>query len=236
VPALRRLRFALWAAEFRLRLRRRGVRLVLEAPHGARWGERPRLDVRPGRGGVLELRLGRGVDLGRRLLLEVDGASGGRVELGDGTYFGDGVRVLLEGGLLRTGAHVGLRHGCVLKVGGTIELGPETLVSYFSAIHCAERVELRGRVTLADHTTVVDSKHEADGTDTWHMDAPLSTAPVVIEENVLVGAGTRVLDGAHIGARSVVAANSVVVAGPLPAGYVVAGTPATAVRALGPPA
>ncbi len=43
IGAARRVRFALWAARLRARLRRHGMRLVFDAPHGARWHALPSL-------------------------------------------------------------------------------------------------------------------------------------------------------------------------------------------------
>ncbi len=43
-----RLAFRLWAAWLRVQLRRRGARLVVDAPHGARMDSWPHVAVEPG--------------------------------------------------------------------------------------------------------------------------------------------------------------------------------------------
>ena len=56
----------------------------------------------------------------------------------------------------------------------------------------------------------------------------LST-PVIVEDGVLIGANAVVIEGVHIGADAVVAAGAVVIED-VPAGAVVAGSPARIVK------
>lgn len=58
---------------------------------------------------------------------------------------------------------------------------------------------------------------------------PPSKEPCIIEDNVLIGANSVILEGVHIGEGAVVAAGSVVVED-VPAGVVVAGTPAKIIK------
>ena len=58
---------------------------------------------------------------------------------------------------------------------------------------------------------------------------PASATPVIIEDNVLIGANAVVIEGCRIGRSAVVAAGAVVVAD-VPAGAVVAGCPAKIIK------
>ena len=60
---------------------------------------------------------------------------------------------------------------------------------------------------------------------------PPSADPVVVEDNVVIGANAVVLEGVRIGAGSVVAAGSVVTEN-VPSGVVVAGTPAKIIKSV----
>ena len=60
---------------------------------------------------------------------------------------------------------------------------------------------------------------------------PPSKEPCVVEDEVLIGANAVILEGVHIGKGSVVAAGSVVVED-VPAGVVVAGTPAKIIKTV----
>ena len=58
---------------------------------------------------------------------------------------------------------------------------------------------------------------------------PASATPVIVEDNVLVGANAVVIEGCHIGENAVVAAGAVVVSD-VPANAVVAGCPARVIK------
>jgi carbonic anhydrase/acetyltransferase-like protein (isoleucine patch superfamily) len=229
--ARRDLRFALWAAGLRLRLRRHGGRLVLDAPHGARLRSPPHVEVDLAGGAPhLTLRLGRDVSLGRALVLEV----GGRCELavGDAAWFGHAPRVQLRGGRVTVGARSHVRDGSVLKSDGDLAIGEDVTVGYHDVLACTERIVVGDRSGLGERVTITDSDHTPDGSDRWYLREPLRTTPVVIGRNVLVSANAVVLRGAHVGDNAVVAAGAVLRGGEHPGGWLHAGAPALAVRAL----
>lgn len=58
---------------------------------------------------------------------------------------------------------------------------------------------------------------------------PPSATPVILEDNVMVGANAVILEGVHVGKDAVIAAGAVVIKD-VPAGCVVAGTPATVIK------
>lgn len=230
-----RLRFAAWTAWLRLQLRRRGARLVVQAPHGARMDGLPHVDVRPtGTGGAsFTLRLGRGVALGRATQLDVFAGGTNVLELGDGAYLQHGVRLQLRGGTIALGPHTHVRDGAVLKSAGQLRVGEEVTISFGDVLACTERIEIGDLVGLGERVTITDSDHTHDGSQTHYLRQPLRVSPVRIGRNVLVSANVVVLRGADVGAGAVIAAGAVVGAGEHPGGWVLAGVPAKPVRALG---
>ena len=84
---------------------------------------------------------------------------------------------------------------------------------------------LAERVLVLTHTNVGYHDHPLQA------QFPAQAAPVVIEQGSFVGASATLLPGIRIGARSFVAAGSVVTAD-VPPGTLVAGVPARAVRQL----
>ena len=62
------------------------------------------------------------------------------------------------------------------------------------------------------------------------MVEPASATPVVIEDDVLIGANAVVIEGVRVGAGAVIAAGSVVISD-IPAGAVAAGVPARVIKA-----
>ncbi len=226
-----RIRFRLWTALLAFQLRRRGARLTVEAPHGARMDTYPHVDIRDGVESFT-LRVGRGVKLGRATHLDLQ-AGHNVLEIGEGAYLLHGVRIQLRGGTLRLGPFVNLRDGVVVKSEGELDIGYEVPVSYGSMIHCVERITIDDHAGLAERVTVVDSDHTHDGTDAYFLATPLKIAPVHIGSNVFVCANAVITRGADIGANSVIAANAVVGEGEHPGGQLYAGAPARPIRPLG---
>ena len=227
-------RFRLWCLWLRLRLRRVGARLQLEAPHGARLMGMPRLRLqRCGEGdGILRLSLGRDVRIGPDLVLEVWAQGSNELELGDAAVTSDWVVVELRSGSIRLADRVQLRSWTLLKSSGRLTVGSRGVISFHTTIHCAERVAVGDRVAIAERCTLVDSDHPHDGGDEYFLDKPVLTTPLEVGENSFIGAGAVVGRGARVGPRSVVAAGAVVRGGEYPGGRLLAGVPATAIRSL----
>ena len=176
--------------------------------------------------GVLRLRIGRAVTFGRRCVLEIWGNGSNALELGDHTIVDDDVTLRLYGGAIRVGTHCQLRDHVRCKSYGELVLGHKAILGAFGIVHCSERIELHDYVGLAERTTVIDSDHGFDGSDEYFMDAPIKTAPIVLERNCFCGTGTTILRGARIGRNSVVGAGAVLPRGEYPAGWLITGSPA----------
>jgi acetyltransferase-like isoleucine patch superfamily enzyme len=234
--AVRRARFALWALALRGRLRLHGIRLVLDAPHGARWRTPPALEIDPraGRGGTLTLRLGREVQLGRDTVLDVRSGRDSEVVLGDGVLLQAGTRFALYGGAVRIGEHSFVRDHVQLKVtGGELLLGPRVQLGREVNLDAVEGIRLDEHVGLAERTSIVDSDHGHDGSDAFFMDQPLKVGAVHIEPNVFVAANCVILRGTRIGPNAVVGAGALLRGGEAyEGGWLHAGIPARPVRRL----
>lgn len=231
----RRARFAAWAGRLRVELARNGGRLVLDAPHGARFDEPPLIKAshHGGSGGTLTLRLGRDVDLGRHTVLQVWAGGDSALELGDGTTLGQGSRLVLRNGAIRLGRSVQVRDVVVLKSDGELRAGDWVIFGHAAVVAATGQVVLGDRVGLGERVSVIDSDHGADGSDAFYLRQPLRVAPVRVASNVLVGANAVILRGTEIGPNAVVAAGAVVAGGEHPAGWLIGGVPARALKALG---
>lgn len=176
------------------------------------------------KGAMLDVTIERGVRIEGRLLVRVHGGTATRLRIGAGARLGDGVRLVLDGGSLDIGEGVLLRNGVVLHVRGALTLEDQSLVSYYSVIHCDELVHIGHRVGLGEHTTITDSTHVAPPPGEWWYHH-IETAPVRIGPGVWGGAKVTITKGVEIGASSVLAAGSTVTTA-VEAGVVVAGAPA----------
>jgi acetyltransferase-like isoleucine patch superfamily enzyme len=112
-----------------------------------------------------------------------------------------------------------------LEIGSDCFLGDECLLDLAERIRLEEHVTLAERVLVLTHTNVGYKDHPLQGL------FPASQAPVTFERGCFVGASVTILPGVTIGARSFVAAGSVVIESVAP-GKLVAGVPARVLRDL----
>ena len=105
--------------------------------------------------------------------------------------------------------------GAVINIGA--EIGESTMVDMNAVV--GARGQLGKRVHLGAGAVVAGVLE------------PPSKSPCIIEDDVLIGANAVILEGVRIGKGSVVAAGSVVVED-VPAGVVVAGTPAKIIKSV----
>ena len=82
---------------------------------------------------------------------------------------------------------------------------------------------------LGGRATVGKNCHVGAGAVLAGVIEPASAKPVIVEDNVLIGANAVVIEGVHIGENSVVAAGAVVIED-VPANKVVAGCPARIIK------
>ena len=112
-----------------------------------------------------------------------------------------------------------------LQVGEECFLGDECLLDLAEAVTLERQVTFAERVLVLTHTNVGYADHPLQAR------FPAVAAPVVIEQGSFIGAAATLLPGIRVGARSFVAAGSVVTAD-VPAGTLVAGVPARVVRPI----
>jgi acetyltransferase-like isoleucine patch superfamily enzyme len=87
------------------------------------------------------------------------------------------------------------------------------------------RIELKNNIRCGANTLITDSD--------WHLDDQRAgkPSPILIEENVWLGEGVKVLKGVSIGENSVIGAGSVVTKS-IPANVIAAGNPCKVIKAL----
>ena len=129
-----------------------------------------------------------------------------------------GVKARIEpGAIIREKVEIG--EGAVIMMGAVINIG--AVVGKGTMIDMG--AVLGGRATVGDRC------HIGAGTVLAGVVEPASATPVIIEDNVLVGANAVVIEGVHVGRNAVVAAGAVVIED-VPENAVVAGCPARVVK------
>ena len=121
------------------------------------------------------------------------------------------------GAIIRDRVEIGDRAvimmGAIINIGAVI--GPDTMID-MGAI-------LGGRATVGSRC------HVGAGAVLAGVVEPASATPVIVEDDVLIGANAVVIEGVHIGRNAVVAAGSVVISD-VPENAVVAGVPARVIK------
>jgi maltose O-acetyltransferase len=119
---------------------------------------------------------------------------------------------------------------CGFRIGRDVYIADDILIA--EELEDRENLIIGDRVSIAPRVTLVTSSHPNDSR--IRPFAPVVRAPIIIEEDVWLGAGVVVLPGVRIGRGAVVGALSVVTRD-VPPLNVVAGQPARTVRVLTPP-
>jgi maltose O-acetyltransferase len=112
---------------------------------------------------------------------------------------------------------------------GRLQIGERTLVNYGGSICAAKLVSIGANCLIGTHAIIMDNdfhRIEPERRLEWP-----ESRPIVIEDNVWLGARVIVLAGVTIGRDSCIAAGSVVTAN-IPPRSLAAGVPARVIREL----
>lgn len=112
-----------------------------------------------------------------------------------------------------------IEDGAVVMMGATINIGAVV----------GEGTMIDMNATLGGRATTGKNVHVGAGAVLAGVIEPPSADPVVIEDNVLIGANAVILEGVRVGEGALVAAGAIVTQD-VPAGAVVAGTPAKVIK------
>ncbi len=114
-----------------------------------------------------------------------------------------------------------------------VEIGEKAVIMMGAIINIGAKIGARTMidmgVVMGGRATVGNDCHIGAGTVLAGVIEPPSANPVVIEDNVVIGANAVVLEGVRVGKGSVVAAGAVVTEN-VPSGVVVAGMPAKIIK------
>lgn len=148
---------------------------------------------------------------------------GGRITIGDNFYLssGNGVNPIAS----NLQADVYVEPGATLTIGNNVGMSSTRLWIHESA-RIGNNVKIGGCVLITD-----TDAHPMDYVARRSSNEGTKSAPVVIEDDVWVGAHCIILKGVTIGARSVIGAGSVVTKS-IPADCVAAGNPCRVIKSL----
>ena len=148
---------------------------------------------------------------------------GGQVSIGDNLYFssGNGVNPIasnLQGAVF-------VENGARLAIGNNIGMS-STRLWVHQSVTIGDNVKIGACVLIMD-----TDAHPMDYLARRNSGEGTKSAPIVIEDDVWIGAHSIILKGVTIGARSIIGAGSVVTKS-IPADCVAAGNPAKVIKRL----
>lgn len=148
-----------------------------------------------------------------------------------GTHVAMGARVRFFGPVrVFIGSHSALFDDVILSGVGEVHIGDRSTIGHNSVLVSRERIQIGNDCMLAAFCYVLDVDHEFADPDVPIPRQGLRVKPVIVGNDVWVGAGSFILRGVTIGDGAVVAANSVVTED-VPPYTVVAGSPARVIKA-----
>lgn len=129
--------------------------------------------------------------------------------------------------------HARIEPGAIIR--DQVEIGPNAVIMMGAVINIGSVI---GEGTMVDMNAVIGGRgtvgkncHIGAGAVIAGVIEPPSATPVIIEDNVMIGANAVILEGVRVGEGSVVAAGAIVI-DDVPPNVVVAGTPARIIKQI----
>ena len=101
-------------------------------------------------------------------------------------------------------------HAKILPHTGSVSIGDHSTVNPFTILYGQGGLTIGDAVRIAAHTTIIPSNHRFSDPDELIHTQGLTKEGIVIEDDVWIGTGCRILDGVTIGEGSVIGAGAVV--------------------------
>lgn len=136
-------------------------------------------------------------------------------------------------GTIAIGDRVSTRCGVVINAqSGAIQIGDNVSLNDYTVLLGHGGIRIGNDVRIAAHVVMASFEHGYDDVDVPIRRQANVKKPIIVEDDVWIGAGAKILGGAHIAKGCVIGANSVVKGQTVPFG-VYAGAPARLVKMRG---
>lgn len=149
-----------------------------------------------------------------------------------GGAIGKGVTMkLTDGAVFTAAANLTLAdYSIVIVKAGCLKIGRSAFVGFGTVITCRDSISIGDDALIAEYVTIRDQDHRYGGSLSTAKNG-FDTAPIVIGNNVWIGAKATITRGVTIGDNAVIAAGAVVI-NDVPAGTVVGGVPAKTLKII----
>lgn len=106
--------------------------------------------------------------------------------------------------VLKAGAQI-----CSCNDQSTVKIGNRTTIGFYTFIYASEAIEIGNDCLIAPFVYIVDSDHSIEKEKRINLQPNLSMK-VIIEDDVWIATGAKILKGVTVGKGSVIAAGAVV--------------------------
>jgi len=139
-------------------------------------------------------------------------ADEGPIILGNNTNVADLAVLSTEfGGEISIGERCEIHRGALLlSYGGRIEIGNECSVNPYCVLYGHGGLKIGNGVRIAAHSVIIPANHRFDDETLPIRKQPLTKKGIVIEDDVWIGAGVRILDGVVIHEGAIIGSGAVV--------------------------
>ncbi|ROS90307.1 acyltransferase [uncultured Duncaniella sp.] len=134
------------------------------------------------------------------------------ISVGKGTLINRNITLnVTYPGRIKIGKNCELRKGCQLwTYGGDITIGDHSSVNAYTMIYGQGSVKIGNYVRIATQCVIIPSNHIFSDRNVPITYQDLENKGIIIEDDVWIGAGVRILDGVTIARGCVIGAGSVV--------------------------
>lgn len=154
-----------------------------------------------------DIKIGENTCIERRVFLSTK--NGGHIKIGNNCYISEGAQVITEG--------------------GNIIIGNNCTINPCSVVYGQGGTTIGNGVRIAAQCVIVPSNHIFENPDEFIWRQGLSKRGIIIEDDVWLGAGVKILDGVTVSKGTVIGANAVVTHNTEPYGVYV-GVPAKLIK------
>ena len=143
---------------------------------------------------VWRYRLNPNIYIGKNVIIEKDVVistnGGGKIHIGDNSIL--------------------YMKSFILTWGGNVITGDNFSLNAFSVIYGQGGLKIGNNVMIAGNTSIIPANHTFERIDIPMLEQPQIKKGVVVEDDVWIGSGVRILDGVTIGKGCIIGAGAVV--------------------------